>query len=630
MERIIGLDFGHCEIAAATPVYEGGKFVRIDNLYLDGEKNFVIPAEVEYYGELFNYFKASPEHFDEVVQGNGRAVRRRDLMSAALAKIMRNIVEYNSSVGSGDQILLLVGCPACGEWTSDKNREEYETLIKQAAKVRQVRVVPESRAAMFSALSDGKGRMISAAQGAVVYDLGSLTADCTYMKTGQRCLELSWKLGAREVERALRRLICEEASRKALQKGLELMPVENHAKLERVLRGAKEAYFSGSLDESASLIAYRFMTDQGKKLPVNLDLDDATMERALEMPIFLEADGGSLSCGWKTCCTEFFRRSKSRIEDGGRPVKEIVLTGGASRMGVVRNCAREVFPEDSYTVTCANNPCFSVSQGLVWVGLVDELEEEVISVVKQNVVNCEAGNLSTLKNRIKSNMGEQIYEAVWTAVAAWAASPEDESLKDLEGRMAREIDGILPQIKSANRTCIGNWSDGIIAEIRKQLESELQKSFGPALGQKMKMPGSNWKSVSQSLDDVTIDIDKIISGIDVNSILNQVVKWAVIIVYTLLGTAIFPGVATAVGFCLGVYTAWRINDDDREKPRKSQVRCKVRKAMERADRKREIMQICDGQVDNSIELQLTAGSVEKDIEAIAKRAYEIMTLKFEI
>ena len=93
MERIIGLDFGHCEIAAATPVYEGGKFVRIDNLYLDGEKNFVIPAEVEYCGELFNYFKASPEHFDEVVQGNGRAVRRRDLMSAALAKIMRNIVQ---------------------------------------------------------------------------------------------------------------------------------------------------------------------------------------------------------------------------------------------------------------------------------------------------------------------------------------------------------------------------------------------------------------------------------------------------------------------------------------------------------------------------------------------------------
>ena len=86
MERIIGLDFGHCEIAAATPVYEGGKFVRIDNLYLDGEKNFVIPAEVEYCGELFNYFKASPEHFDEVVQGNGTAVRRRDLMSAALAK----------------------------------------------------------------------------------------------------------------------------------------------------------------------------------------------------------------------------------------------------------------------------------------------------------------------------------------------------------------------------------------------------------------------------------------------------------------------------------------------------------------------------------------------------------------
>lgn len=630
MKRIIGLDFGHCEIAAATPVYEGGKFVRIDNLYLDGEKNFVALAEVEYCGELFNYFKASPEHFDEVIQGNDTAVKRRDLMSAKLANIMKNIRDYNSSISNDDQILLLVGCPASREWTSEKNREKYERLIKQAAKVREVRVVPESRAAMFSALSDGKGRMISAAQGAVVYDLGSLTADCTYMKTGQRCLELSWKLGAREVERKLRNLICEKAAGRAFQKGLELVPAQNHAKLERVLRGAKEAYFNGSLDESTSLITYRFMTDQGKKLPVNLDLDDATMERALESPITLEVEGESIRGGWKACCMEFFRRSKKYIEERSQPVKEIVLTGGASRMDFVQSCAREVFAEDSYTVTCAKNPCFSVAQGLVWVGLVDEMEEEVVAAVRQNVTNSEAGNLSTLKNMIKSNIGEKIYEAVFQAVTDWADSSRDESLKDLEERMAREVDGILPQMKSVNQICIGNWSNGIIAEIRSQLEQELQKSFGPALGQKMKMPGSKWKSVSRSLDDVTIDIDKIISGIDVNSILNQAVKWTVIIVYTLLGTAILPGIATVIGFCLGVYTAWRINDDDREKPRKSQVRCNVKKAMEKADRKREITQMCHGQVENSIELQMTADSVEKDIEAIARRAYEIMTLKFEI
>lgn len=263
--RIIGLDLGHCDITSSTPQYDRGKFTGMCNLFLDGNKNTIIRAEVEYHSETFNYFKKSPKHFDEEVKGDENAVSRRELISLLSSKIIEGIKEYNTNIRSGEDIMLIVGCPSSPEWTSEKNRKEYADLIQKATGVAKVRVVPESRAAMFSALADGKGRMISACDGAVVYDFGSSTADCTFMKTGDDCIEMSWNLGAREIERALCRLMCREAEREAGEKGVELKSLNNYAKMERKLRAAKEAYFNGTLDEDSCEFSRKFPITEGKK-----------------------------------------------------------------------------------------------------------------------------------------------------------------------------------------------------------------------------------------------------------------------------------------------------------------------------------------------------------------------------
>ncbi|PNV61538.1 hypothetical protein C0033_13220 [Clostridium sp. chh4-2] len=617
--RIIGLDFGHCEIAAAMIQSMNGEAFRVMNLFLDGNKNTVIPAEAEYHGELFNYFKASPKHFNEQIRGNEVTVMRRDLISLLFRKVMDGIMEYNTEIADGEQILLVVGCPASEEWTAEKSRNEYEQLIKKATGAAEVRVIPESRAAMFSALADGKGRMISAGDGAVVYDFGSSTADSTYMKSGERCVEVSWNLGARAIEKTLSRMMCCEASEKADRLGLDIVPSENYANLERRLRAVKEAYFNGSLDEESSVFAWKFSTAGGKKLTAILDIDDELMDRALgEEEVNVELNGALLAGSWKYCCKEFFRKSKTLIEEN-YSVKEIVLTGGASKMDFIAQYARKIFPEPKYVVTCSPNPCFSVSQGLIWAGLVDDMEKECVAAVKKAVISSNISGVGWLKDRMKYNMGEKISKVVFdVADASIKADCKDfnlektmekvfdpENIKDQQERIERGISGIMDEIRSDNKECIRKWTSGIIKEIRIQLEHELQKRLGAILAQKMTMPENMWDSLNLNLEKL-INADKIINGMIPVKIKcpsrELLVDYKMKVISTLAVFGIMKDTDTGRGMING-----------------------VKKTI------KEIIHTEQGfWISKAVDSAVTDSSLESHIEAITKNAYEIMTLKFEV
>lgn len=632
MRKIIGLDIGHCEIAAATPEYMDGKFVGISNLYLDDNKNYIIPAEVMYHEELFHYFKASPKYFDEMICGDKAKVKRRKLMVNLLAKVIKAIKTCNpSSVSPEDQILLIVGCPTSEKWTAEENRKEYEKLIKFATGVEEVRVIPESRAAMFSALADGKGRMISAYGGAMVYDFGSSTVDCTYMKTGERCVEMSWDLGAREIEKNLRKLMCQNAREVAKQKNVELAPQNNYTILERKLRAAKEAYFNGALDEGSNLIPYKFPLAEGKKLTVYLELNENSIQKALEEGIVLQADHEIISGNWKACCKEFFQKSKQYVEENRRAVKEIVLTGGASKMDFVVDYAHEVFPEEHYTVTCAKNPSFSVSYGLVWVGLVDEFEKECISIVKKNLMSKEAGKVESLKNSIKENIMEMVRQAMLSAIEKWAESIKDESLDELQSRIDQELHSRISDIQLFNKKSVSKWSKNLIKEIYTRLEVEVQNKIGEALAQKVKMKDNEWKMMFQKFEEMDIGIEKIISCANVDYIFdwrnmfNLVTKYIIIdmmnssLIQQLF--LLFAGYMFANSF---------LGKDSRYVKRNKIVRKAIKKLMEKESVWREIRCRCDIEIECIIDKQIQRDAIAADIESIAAKVYEIMTLKFAV
>lgn len=139
--KIIGLDLGYSDITAAIGLFNNGEFVRMHNLCLDEFMNYVIPAEVECYGVRFKHFWVSPKHFAEEIHCNRETICRRALMSFLLHKVMKRIMDNNPEIADGDQIMLVVGCPASEEWLSEK--KEYEQFIMEETGVAEVRVIPD-------------------------------------------------------------------------------------------------------------------------------------------------------------------------------------------------------------------------------------------------------------------------------------------------------------------------------------------------------------------------------------------------------------------------------------------------------------------------------------------------------
>lgn len=623
MRKIIGLDYGHCDITAATPVFKDGKFDHIDDLYLDGEKNKVISAEVEVEGEMFIYFKASPEHFEEIIVGETVEVTRRKLMFRHFKEIMTAIRKYNSNISKDDRILLIVGCPTSNAWMKASYRKEYEALIKEATGVEAVRVVPESRAAMFSALADRKGRMITANEGAAVFDLGSSTGDGTYMKTGETCIEFSWNLGAREIEKQLRIMMCKEAEQTANANGTELKDVDNYAKLERKLRKTKEAYYSNKLDEDDCEISYRFATVQNKKVIARIDVDDDTMEEALQADLGLVVDGRAIVGGWKECCKKFFEEGKRQIEKSKHQVKEIVLTGGASKMKFVEEYAKEVFPKDKYNVTCSANPSFSVSNGLVWVGLVDEQEEEIVMTVAKAIESDKDCKLRTLKDAIRP-AGDQLLQAIYRGADEWADFYADLSLNHLKSFIENNISNCQSDIETIMKKSIGNWTKNMTGNIRGHLENQVKINFGDALAQTIMMPESKWDSLLNSAAPISLDTYAIVKNLDVNSLMRKTLQWVLIIVYALIGTAILPFIGSLIGAGIGAILAADIDDDDLEKLRSSNTRKKAQKSIKED---KDLMIKCYESIYQCIDDCMTEDSLKKDIQEITRMAYRVMTLK---
>ena len=290
----IGIDFGHGEVAAHYMASNGISPCRLSE---DNSERALISA-IGYQedgtvkigraalncSECYSYFKASPAEWDSPMSGDPKCRTKKQLMEDYLHQLMKQILELNPELQellrqaendvslsenrdfslmkhflefmrqSKDRVLLLVGCPASEEWMHENYRKAYEALISRATGIyiQNVRVVPESRAAIFSAFILNKDVVIDTTKGVMVFDFGSLTADCTYLLLGRKQEEHSWTLGAGRIEQnltdiALRRLDMSQF----FSEDIRRMPLWT--------RSDKEAYFNDQTDKihSQRLRKYR-------------------------------------------------------------------------------------------------------------------------------------------------------------------------------------------------------------------------------------------------------------------------------------------------------------------------------------------------------------------------------------
>ena len=682
MERkTIGIDLGHCETAMAFPRQPDVNDSRYEVRRLVGEKKDQVVAtqliltneqmkklsghkRPEYSllsglgeirignklpayvpdGEKFCYFKVPPKYFDRPY-GNTECAKECGithgmLMACFAFALVRNIFLYNVgdlSENDRKETDLLIGCPTTRDWTSQEAQIEYGALIKKATNVHAVRIVPESRAAMFSSVENEKIK-VSALKGAVVFDFGSSTADCTYMLLGRKMIEFSWGLGASEIERQM--------TMAAYQKAVETngafhAAMTSIADVEDELRTAKESYFDHRFPPKGHPIICSFEREEdGMTVDQMIRIDDPFMKQVTaERPIHVLCDSkNTVSGSWEELCLAFFREARERISQasytfvdasGKKQTKQceidtIVLTGGASRMEFIAELCREAFPEAK--IQKEDNPSHTVSNGLGWVAVSDANLESCRNEARKLIDSRKSCSITALKENLESKIFDLICQTAEKCTQEWADAPGDNlSLQDLQKKITTEMNRAETKnkINAACAQIITEWKKELSSAMEEAVNGQVGRLYSEKVARGLMIPTDVWETLqagNMKLDQM--DVSNILKGIDVSSIARQIAQWAIIAAATGVG-AIFGPVGGTIGFFAGLVAAAFIGDDKLEEKRPRKKRQSAAATVKKKIRESKVQLMQEFQKDFS----RFESEYSKHVDQSLTAAFEIVSLK---
>lgn len=526
IRTIIGMDFGDGESAASVLKIRNrdGSFdeeYKIEALFLDNSTSTKKPTTVtvgengqfigfgDYdsnSGSMIQHFKRSPGEWNYPAKNvQGKTITSKDCMFYFIKSFINCIrnVEQNKRWFDGDMnsVALFVGCPSGKKWTEGDNREKYETMIREATGMKNVCVIPESTAAVFSALrinekDKTKHINFSLDDGIAVYDFGSSTSDFTYMLLGEKLIELSWRLGAASIEANMwsRALADNEGITPWMGK------TDNYI---MALRKLKEQWFGdfqgdpnayknlGDVDKQIIVVQADPQNPGKPKMKVNAYTGSQIMDTAV-MDITMcsayiehclgeakvenvEESGTSIDpASYNVLVKRFFERGKELMDKHKVPYRTVIITGGASRMDLIRNNCQAVFGSKVRIINDPS-PSYCVSDGLCQVAsnviklepickkekekapviakkmaesfrtslqdqLIDTIYDTVISVMKSVPGEITVNEFKQeVDGRIVSALNEKKIESICRNAFDAMNSTFQNSVKDMDNRIVREI-----------------------------------------------------------------------------------------------------------------------------------------------------------------------------------------------
>lgn len=677
----IGIDLGHCETAAALPrqlkndsryevrrlVAENKDQVILTQVVLTDEQMRMLsgnlrpsyselcelgeikignrlPAYISD-GEKFCYFKVPPKDFDKPC-GNTEAAKKYgithgQIMACYIFAFIKCLFKYNDTDLRGarpEDVVLLIGCPTTEDWTEPAAQIDYAKLIKQAANVRDVRIVPESRAAMFSSVENEKNK-ISAINGAVVFDFGSSTADCTYMLLGRKIIEYSWTLGASEIERQM----THEAYQTAVKsQGMFDMEMTSFADIEGQLRTAKEGYYDGQYGPNGHPMFCSFkVSGSGQYVDAPVRINDEFMKKVTgEKTIQVLCDSRTLKSGtWMSLCEAFFEEAKKKIQDSSYAVIDkngnvdhkkceidtIVLTGGASKMDFIYELCRKVF--SNVKIRVEDNPAHTVSNGLGWVAVSDENLDFCRTKAREYIDSIPECSISALCSSIENNIFNMIRAAAEKCTKDWADAPGDTlTLRDLGNSIQETVESPQTEAKISSLCAdtIAEWKDKLSAAMADAVNTQVSELYSESVARGFVIPSDIWKSLQASSINLNgIDVSGVLEGIDVSSIGRQIAQWTTVAAATGIGATIGGPLGAGTGFIIGLLYAALLEDSNMDKARPRKKRQNTVKTVKSkiGEQKNKILDSIRKDMSN-----LEDGYSEQ-INDILTMAFEIVSLK---
>ena len=681
----IGIDLGHCETALALPRQVDGSDSRYEVRRLVGEnKDQVIMTQIiltddqmkklsgklrptytelcqlgdikignklpayVLSGEKFCYFKVPPKEFDKQY-GNSEVAKKYkithgQIMACYAFALVNSIFKYNIEDlrnAKREDVVLLIGCPTTKDWIDDEAQSAYAKLVKLATNVKDVKIVPESRAAMFSSIENGKNQ-ISAIKGAVVFDFGSSTADCTYMLMGRKLIEFSWTLGASEIERQM----ALEAYQTAVKdQGMFEVKTISFADVEGELRVAKEAYYDHQYGPKGHAMICGFeSSDDGEVIDATIRVNDAFMNKIAGVnSIQILCDSKISQKGtWKSLCEDFFKEAKKRIESSSYSlidsngkimfcnceIEVVVLTGGASKMDFIYELCQKVFA--GTTIRREDNPSHAVSNGLGWVAISDSNFNTCLEAARSEIKSKPACNIKVLRNNLSDIVFNKICNIIEKETKTWAETPGDElTARDLDNGIKAGLNNprTKKELTNACEMAINDWKSVLSHSLVTSVNNQVMKLYTETIARGVVIPEDVWEGLQANILQIEgFDTLKILKNIDMGGIGNQVGKVIIKLIIWYIGVALAAGtfgISLVVAFGVDELADELISDSNLDKKRKQRIRNKVAQDIKNhLIEKKSIMmdefnETLEGQTKNADDI----------IDDALKTAFEIVTLK---
>lgn len=678
--RTIGVDFGHCESAATclnsshnaverlavsaetkAPVIPSAIYLTkeqierlsalktLDDLvhvkeigtYKIGERAQVSCKNFrEDEGEFFQYFKCP---MDEVNKPCGKTplskklnLTHQQVIAAFLYQFIDDIININTTSFAGESketLSLIVGCPSSKKWVEDSPREYYETLILNSTGVKNVKVIEESLASMYSGLEQSNEKVrYSAAEGVMVFDFGSSTADCTYMQQGLRRFDFSWKLGASEIEKLMLAAIQEEYE-DAKKEPMAFTP-NKKVRAEIDVRKWKEEYFKDKVEGMIPIVFND--TRSGCFLSywdcerVNQLLKDDTFNTSGEFP-----QSGS----WYDLCERFMQEAKrrligkplARIDGFISPCKTIILTGGASQMGFIEEIAQKVFPDA--TIVHNQKVCsFTVSDGLAWYSLIDANYD---GCKERITAEAERYTFDSLKAEILKDAIPAVKKHILVSAEEWSENPQDASLQDLQNIVTNALsEKNLPTDKKELQNSLNHaadrWNTNFINSVREQANKEAQWLFSEGISEGLNLNKDILAVLQQQVPQ--LDSSTLVQSFDMRANSVKILSGLTSLVVGGVVVALFNEVPILRFFIGGEWAQLAqdilnaLTSPDYTKLRSQKTRkndyAKIKKQIEKKDFVSKMQEV----IDNAFELQKK--QFEQTKADTITRVLDIVTLKY--
>lgn len=352
----------------------------------------------------------------------------------------------------------VIGCPS--GW-DNPTREAYRKVFEQAG-LKTVRIVPESRAALMTALEQGYVSIEDTRASVLIIDIGSSTTDFTYCRDLDADDVGHNELGSGLLDDEIFKLnLSRQKSKKEIGKLIEAFP-HYESILTYWCRQAKEAYFTGE-DIPVEMIK---RLPAGKRVFFDIRMDKKDAKEILETP--LEALNGY---SWRGA---FEFALKETIETlGGRAPDTVLLTGGASRLPLVLPATEKAFPKAR--VIRGAEPEFAIARGLAWLGRFEYLHANF--KMETAALLSEDGEVHLLAQEKAQSLGGLIApvlvdamteDCILPAFAEWRNGSIN-SLDEVESVLEEKVKIWLESdtAREALRPVIDNW----FANLQRDIEA---------------------------------------------------------------------------------------------------------------------------------------------------------------